>query len=160
MRFKISKKAQNYFSDIINLEGYYASEDRNKFIQFDVYYCCALIGMVACQMDEDKDDLRDLVDKYPTPYKDCRAKIAGLLVATEIKRINMDVHSTQIEDIMLQYLGNNDTLLSDEGVKALNAYSLKGFRLLQEYPLMEYKPTSREEFLDAFYIAMQHYASD
>ena len=157
MRFKISKSAQNYFSNIINLEGYYASEDRNKFIQFDVYYCCALIGMVACQMDEDASDLRDLVDKYPMPYRDCRAKIAGLLVASEIKRIDLDVHSTQIENLMLQYLDNNDTLLSDDGVKALNAYSLKGFHLLQEYPLMD-KPTSREEFLDAFNIAMEHYA--
>ncbi len=98
------------------------------------------------------------MEKYPTPYRDCKARIAGLLVASEAKRLGVDTQSAQIEDIMLQYLSNNDTLLSDDGVKALNAYSLKGFHLIQEYPLMEDKPTSREEFLDAFNIAMKYYA--
>ncbi len=157
MHFKISKNAQSFFGDIINLEGSYAGENKNKFIQFDVYYCCALIGMAACQMDDDTSDLRDIVEKYPTPYRDCKARIAGLLVASEAKRLGVDTQSIQIEDIMLQYLDNNDTLLSDEGVKALNAYSLKGFHLIQEYPLMDDKPTSREEFLDAFNTAMKYY---
>ena len=46
MHFKIAKSAQSYFNNIMNLEGSHAAEDKNKFIQFDVYYCCALIGMV------------------------------------------------------------------------------------------------------------------
>lgn len=161
MYFKISKKAQNFFSDIINFEGAYAGEGNkssNKFIQFDVYYCCALIGMVACQKEEDTSDLRDIIDRYPNNYKDCKARIAGLLVATEIKRLGINVQSTQIENMMLQYLSSNNTLLSDEGVRALNAYSLKGFILLQDYPLMGDKPTSKEEFLEAFEVALNHYA--
>ena len=28
---------------------------------------------------------------------------------------------------MLQYLSNNDTLLSEDGIKTLNAYALKGY---------------------------------
>ena len=51
---------------------------------------------------------------------------------------------------------NNDTLLSEDGVKTLNAYALKGYRLITDYPLFD-KPTSREEFLDAFNVAMQFY---
>ena len=51
---------------------------------------------------------------------------------------------------------NDDTLLSEDGIKTLNAYALKGYRLITDYPLFD-KPTSREEFLDAFNVAMQFY---
>ena len=54
------------------------------------------------------------------------------------------------------YLSNNDTLLSEDGIKTLNAYALKGYRLITDYPLFD-KPTSREEFLDAFNVAMRFY---
>lgn len=154
MHFKIAKSAQSYFYNIMNLEGSHAAEDKNKFIQFDVYYCCALIGMAAGQIDEDSSDLKDLVDKYPTQYRECKAHIAGLLIASEAQRLGIDTQSPKLEQIMLQYLSNNDTLLSEEGIKTLNAYALKGYHLIQEYPLID-KPTSREEFLDAFNIAMQ-----
>ena len=36
MHFRISKNAQNFFSNIINLEGSHGSEDKNKFIQFAI----------------------------------------------------------------------------------------------------------------------------
>ena len=62
MHFKIAKSAQSYFNNIMNLEGSHAAEDKNKFIQFDVYYCCALIGMAAGQIDEDTSELKDLVE--------------------------------------------------------------------------------------------------
>jgi len=127
-----------------------------KFIQFDVYYCCALIGMAAGQIDEDTSELKDLVERYPVQYRDCKAQIAGLLVASEARRLGIDTQSPKLEQIMLQYISNNDTLLSEDGIKTLNAYALKGYRLITDYPLFD-KPTSREEFLDAFNVAMQFY---
>lgn len=129
---------------------------KNKFIQFDVYYCCALIGMAAGQIDEDTSELKDLVERYPVQYRDCKAQIAGLLVASEARRLGIDTQSPKLEQIMLQYISNNDTLLSEDGIKTLNAYALKGYRLITDYPLFD-KPTSREEFLDAFNVAMQFY---
>lgn len=128
----------------------------HKFIQFDVYYCCALIGMAAGQIDEDTSELKDLVERYPVQYRDCKAQIAGLLVASEARRLGIDTQSPKLEQIMLQYLSNNDTLLSEDGIKTLNAYALKGYRLITDYPLFD-KPTSREEFLDAFNVAMRFY---
>ena len=95
-------------------------------------------------------------DKYPVQYRDCKAQIAGLLVASEARRLGIDTQSPKLEQIMLQYLSNNDTLLSEDGIKTLNAYALKGYRLITDYPLFD-KPTSREEFLDAFNVAMQFY---
>lgn len=156
MHFKIAKSAQSYFNNIMNLEGSHAAEDKNKFIQFDVYYCCALIGMAAGQIDEDTSELKDLVERYPVQYRDCKAQIAGLLVASEARRLGIDTQSPKLEQIMLQYLSNNDTLLSEDGIKTLNAYALKGYRLITDYPLFD-KPTSREEFLDAFNVAMRFY---
>ena len=93
---------------------------------------------------------------YPVQYRDCKAQIAGLLVASEARRLGIDTQSSKLEQIMLQYLSNNDTLLSEDGIKTLNAYALKGYRLITDYPLFD-KPTSREEFLDAFNVAMQFY---
>ena len=57
---------------------------------------------------------------------------------------------------MLRYLSDNETMLSDEGIKTLNAYALRGFQLIHDLPLEE-KPTSREEFLEAFNIAINYY---
>lgn len=99
---------------------------------------------------------KDLVERYPVQYRDCKAQIAGLLVASEARRLGIDTQSPKLEQIMLQYLSNNDTLLSEDGIKTLNAYALKGYRLITDYPLFD-KPTSREEFLDAFNVAMQFY---
>ena len=45
---------------------------------------------------------------------------------------------------------------NDPQQQTLNAYALKGYRLITDYPLFD-KPTSREEFLDAFNVAMQFY---
>ena len=54
------------------------SEDKNKFIQFDVYYCCALIGMAAGQIDEDTSELKDLVERYPVQfYNDLTPRLNG-----------------------------------------------------------------------------------
>lgn len=158
MRFRISKNAQNFFSNIMNFDGSHSASDPGKFsTQFDVYYCCALIGMAAVQRDDDISDLKDMTEDYPKSYTDYKAQIAGLLVATEAKRLGIDFESSRLEEVMLQYLSSDDTMLSEDGVKALNAFSLKGYHLLHEYPLVE-KPTSREEFLEAFGIAIKTYA--
>ena len=157
MHFKLSKSAKNFFSNIINLEGSHAAEDKNKFMQFDVYYCCALIGMAAVQLDEETSDLVDMVEKYPKQYAQSKAYIAGLLIATEAKRLGLDTQSSKLEDIMIQYLSNDDTMLSEDGIKTLNAYALKGYNLLHEFPLEE-KPTSREEFIEAFNVAINKYS--
>ena len=43
MRFMLPESAKNYFSNIMRREGSHTSDEKNKFIQFDIYYCCALI---------------------------------------------------------------------------------------------------------------------
>lgn len=157
MHFKISTSAQKFFSDIIDFGGSHGTKNRNKFdLQFDIYYCCAMVGMAAIQLDEDTADLTDLLEGYPKQYVDSRAQIAGLLVATEARRQGIDMQSPRLEELMLHYLSDNKTMLSDDGVKTLNAYALRGYQLMHEFPLGQ-KPTSREEFLEAFNMAIQFY---
>lgn len=160
MRFTMSKSAQDFFSNIIAPEGSHGPKEKNKFIKFDVYYCCALIGMAAVQLDSDTSDFKaQFVDKYPKAYSECKAHIAGLLVATEAKRLGIDLQSPELEELMLKYLSDDPTMLSEEeGIKTLNAYSLKGYHLIHEFPLEE-KPTTKEEFLEAFNVAIQVYGT-
>lgn len=157
MHFTMSKSAQDFFSNVITPEGSHGSKDKNKFLQFDVYYCCALIGMAALNLDTDTELKAQLVDKYPKAYSESKAHIAGLLVASEAKRLGVDLQSSKLEEIILRYLSDDSTMLSEEGIRTLNQYSAAGYNLIHEFPLVE-KPTSREEFLEAFNIAIQMYS--
>ena len=156
MYFKMAQEVRSYFGNIMNPGGSHSTEDKNKFIIFDTYYGCALIGMAACEIDTDETNFTDIIQGYPGPYRDHKTYIAGLLVASEAKRKGIDIHNPKLESTMLEYLtGDDDTLLTDYGIKTLNAYSRRGAQLLQE--LMPDKPNSREEFLLQFNLAMQIY---
>lgn len=155
MLFKMSQDARAFFGNIVNYGGSHGSEDKNKMILFDPFYCCALIGMAAIELDPDETGLVDIVQGYPGSYRDSKAYIAGLLVATEAKRKAIDLSDPQIESVMLQYLSSEDeTLLTDEGIKTINAYSRRGYILYQE--LFD-KPQSREEFLAGVCRVIQTY---
>ena len=57
--------------------------------------------MAAVQLDDDTSDLKaQLVDKYPKAYSECKAHIAGLLVATEAKRLGIDLQSSKLEEVI------------------------------------------------------------
>lgn len=162
MHFKMAQDVRSYFGNIINIGGSHATEDRNKFLIFDPYYCCALIGMAACMIDEDESGMVDIIQGYPGAYRDSKAYIAGLLVASEVKRrfqgANIrNIESATLENVMLDYLTcEDDTLLTDSGVKRLNEYSRRGAQLYRE--LFPDPPTTREEFLTGFNRVMQIYS--
>ena len=79
MHFRISKSAQKFFDNIINFSGSHGAEDKNKFLQFDVYYCCALIGMAAVELDEDGSDLSDMVENIQSNIPPVKLKLPGFL---------------------------------------------------------------------------------
>ena len=136
MNFRISREVKSYFDNII---------ESNKFLQFDVYYPCMLIGMAATQMDEKASDFMDMTDEYPLAYRNSKAHIAGLLVATEAKRRKIKATSDELEKAMLEYLAENETLLSEQGMNTLNAYSYKGAMLYMQEATEP--PRNKEDFL-------------
>ena len=148
--------AKTYFSNIINAGGSYSQDDKGKFMMFDPFYCCALVGMAAGEIDADESDSTDIIQGYPALYRDSKALIAGLLISTEAQRKGIDINNPKLENIMLEYLsGEDETLLTEEGIKALNAYSRRGFVLYKE--LFPEKPQSREEFLIGVGAAIKKY---
>lgn len=73
----------------------------------------------------------------------------------ELKTL-IDLNNPKLETMMLDYLtSEDDTLLTDQGIKTLNAYSRRGARLYQEF--FPDKPITREEFLAGFDMVMQMY---
>lgn len=145
MRFRLSRDYKRYFSAIIG-EGGYMGGGKNKFLQFDVYYACALIGFAALRINEDTSSLEDMVQLYPKEYKNSKAYIAGLLIASEVKRRGKNLTSRDLEKLMLEYLdNNNDTHLSDEGFARFDAYSLAGADIYRDRAVDS--PRTREDFL-------------
>ncbi|MEG1882025.1 MAG: hypothetical protein RR207_06000 [Clostridia bacterium] len=146
MRFRLSREYKKYFNGIIGDGGYVSVSNKNKFLQFDVYYSCALIGFAALRINEDITSLEDMVQSYPKEYKNSKAYIAGLLIASEVKRRGKDMSSRDLEKLMLEYLdNNNDTHLSDEGYARLDAYSLAGADIYRDRSVDS--PRTREDFL-------------
>jgi len=136
MNFRISRSVRSYFDNII---------DGKKFLQFDVYYPCMLIGMAAIALDEKASDYMDMTDEYPLAYKSSKAQIAGLLVATEAKIRKIKATSDDLEKAMLEYLDESENLLSERGMNTLNAYSYKGAMLYMQEA--SEAPRNREDFL-------------
>jgi len=145
MRFRLSKEIKRYFNKIM-AEGGYLGSDKNKFMQFDIYYNCALIGFSALKISEDASDLEDMMSTYPKEFKNSKPYIAGLLIATEFKRQGFDVTSRDLEKLMLKYLDNEkETYLSNDGYDLLNAYSLAGAQIYRENSADA--PRTKEDFL-------------
>ena len=144
MRFRLSREAKGFFSNIMGEGGY--SADKGKFIQFDIYYCCALIGFAALKINEETSDLDDMMQTYPKEYKNSKAYIAGLLVSSEFKRQGYDVSGSDLEHLMLKYLDNeNETHLSNDGFSKLDAYALAGVQIYKEKSVDA--PRKKEDFL-------------
>lgn len=149
MGFNLTKEQRDFVKNIVNTGGSHGSEDKGKFMFFDPYYCFALIGLSACEIDNGETDAEDFVQTYPLQYKEKRDLIAGLLISTEAKRTGIETNNPKLESVMMEYLsGDNPTLLTDAGMKKLNAYSRRGFILYQE--VFPDPPQSREEFLQCF----------
>lgn len=157
--FRMTQEGKDFFKNIINAGGSHGSEDKDKLLMFDPFYCCALIGLAAGQLDSSETGFTDIVQNYPQSYKEKRAQIAGLLIATEAKRTGIQLDSPKLENIMLKYLSSEEqTLLTDEGEKTLNAYARKGLALYQE--IFPDPPKKREEFLMCFYNVLKAYKND
>ena len=145
MRFRLAKEFKRYFNNIMT-EGGYMGGDKNKFLQFDVYYNCALIGFAALKIDKETSDLEDMIQTYPKEYKNSKPYIARLMIATELKKQGFDVTNRDLEKLMLKYLdNNNDTHLSNDGFDLLNAYSLAGAQIYRDRSADA--PRTKEDFL-------------
>ena len=69
-----------------------------RFIMFDAYYCCLLLGLDASQLGtEGGSEDSNFLNAYPDAYKGQAELIAGLLVEAELRRL--DIGPENREDI-------------------------------------------------------------
>lgn len=126
-------------------------ESTTRFLMFDAYYFCLLLGLDkrqlgdAAHLESDK-----FLDGYPENYKGQAELIAGLLVDAELGRLEIGSNDREdIERAMVSLLDlTSTTRLSSAGDNLLNRYAASGFDYLRETIL---PPDNLEDFLVAYY---------
>ena len=129
MSFRLPKKCRAYFSDITG------KEDAKLKILFDGYFLSMLVGLAQAKIDNNAElESSELVDEYPADYQDSRDYIAALLIATEAKRIPIDVtNADALEQLMTTLVDSHSkTRLSKEGEDRLNQYAARGIDMILE----------------------------
>lgn len=122
-----------------------------RFLMFDAYYCCLLLGLhdgklgdTSC-LEGDK-----FLDNYPDSYKGQAELIAGLLVDAELRRLKIGPDDREdIEQQMVHLLDLSSlTRLSVIGDGLLNQYAVSGFDRLRDGMM---PPDNLEDFLVAYH---------
>jgi hypothetical protein len=148
MAFRLPDKCRKYFEPLTNKQG---KKDKNKLdFWFDGYYLSALVGIAQVKMDDNPDSSSELVDDYPTSYKENIDFIAALLIATEAKRISVNMkNADELENLMTSLVDSQSkTRLSSEGVSRLNKYASRGINIILENMMQH---TNLEEFYQDYY---------
>lgn len=146
MSFVFPLRARAFFQAIPG-----GREGASKFIMFDQYYCCLMVGLNARRLGNEGDLEGDVfVNGYPEDYKAQVDIIAGLLIEAELERKGIRTEDkVSIEREMVTLLDpTSPTRLSAAGNKLLNLYAAEGFKLIQDRML---PPSSLEEFLVAYH---------
>jgi hypothetical protein len=122
-----------------------------KFLMFDAYYCCLMVGLDARTVGSPEDlEAEVFVNGYPEDFKGQGDIIAGLLLDAELDRKDIQADDkTSIEREMVKLVDpTSPTRLNAEGNKLLNLYAASGFALIQDKMM---PPASVEEFLIAYH---------
>lgn len=118
-----------------------------RYIMFDTYYICALLGLEARKLGAKEDlDSDRFIEHYPEDYKQQADFIAGLLIDAELDRKNIDVLSkVAVEREMILLLDPSNSIgLSSDGADLLNRYAAGGFTMIEQEMT---KPAKLEDLL-------------
>ncbi len=146
MSFFFPRTARTYFKAIT--DG--ANELGTRFIMFDPFYCCLMLGLDQRKLGNPDDVEADaFINSYPDHYKPQADIIAGLLIDAELERKEIGVQDrASIEKLMVNLLDQTSaTRLSTEGLRLLSQYAAGGFELIQERMV---PPGSSSEFVVAY----------
>jgi hypothetical protein len=155
MPFRLPKATRQFFDEIVTT-GSSGRNDENKFIWFDAYYLCLLVGLGKAKISPDTDNALlesgEFVDYYPEPYFESRDYIAGLLIATEAERKGIPKDdAVALQKLMLSYVDyESSTRLSKTGHDILNQYAARGIDIIKS--AMSAKPFNVEVFLREYFM--------
>lgn len=127
MSFRLPKKCRTYFDPL-------TGKEKNKLeYLFDGYYLSVLVGMAQAKIDSKPElEASEFIDEYPASYKESGDYIAALLIATEVKRIPVNIsNADELEKLMTSLVDSHSkTRLSSEGVTRLNKYASRGINVI------------------------------
>lgn len=156
MAFRLPKACRQFFNEIVTTGGGGRNEE-NKFIWFDAYYLCLLVGLAKTKISSDTALLEpgEFIDSYPEPYVESRDYIAGLLIATEADRLDIiKEDATSLQKLMLDYVDyESSTRLSKFGMDTLNQYAARGMEVMRD--TMSGKPSSLEVFIREYFMLFE-----
>jgi hypothetical protein len=155
MSFLMPRGARDFFgfdgARAFAKRGALKREGATRFLLFDAYYCCLLLGLDEARIgDELELETEPFLGGYPEAYKAQAELVAGLLVDAELRRLSISVDDREdVERQMVQLLNlNSPTRLSDDGNNLLNQYAVTGFEKMRD-DLME--PDNLDDFLVAYH---------
>ena len=122
-----------------------------KFLMFDAFYCCLLVGLDARRIESaDALDADPFIPAYPDDFKAQGDIVAGLLIDAELERKGIEAEDkARIEQEMIRLVDpTSPTRLSAEGNKMLNLYAAAGFAIVDDKMM---SPATIEEFLVAYH---------
>ncbi len=144
--FVLSNAAREFFKLIERQR-----DGATKFILFDQYYCCLMVGLDLRRMAEPAElDGEVFLNTYPEDFRGQADIIAGLLIDAELDRKGiLPEDKSSIEREMIRLLDpRTPTRLSDDGNDLLNLYAAEGFTAIREKML---RPSGLEEFLIGYH---------
>jgi len=122
-----------------------------RFLMFDAYYFSLLLGLREGRLgDANRLEAQSFFDAYPDNYRAQAELIAGLLVDSELRRLQIGIGDrADIERQMVLLLDlTSTTRLSGHGDQLLNRYAVAGFDVLQDGIM---PPDNLEDFLVAYH---------
>ena len=145
MSFRLSNEVRKYFKKID------ANSKTGKFKNmWDYYYLCLMVGFRNEELGEEISESSEFNKDFPRSYYSNRYQIIAALILAEIRRQGiMKNDSDKIRKLMLELLDTDAvTKISNTGLKRMNRYAEKGFRLINEkIP----EPVEMDEFIKKYY---------
>ncbi len=140
--FRIREDAINWLSDV--------QKTLTKGTIFDLYYFCAIAGLVSGRAEELNSPTREMVDHFVADYKPVSSFILGMLVIAELKKGRIELNEdTEVRSVFRALVaGHGENSLTDEGMKRLNAYANGGYEFLATN--LDQRPESAVVFLREF----------
>jgi hypothetical protein len=134
-----------YFRLRSDAEKWFRKVDKGP--KFDIYYYCALVGLMARRRNDPAGETsKDVVDYFITDYKPYKNMIIGLIIISELKKARIDLNEkSAVREVISRIVAPGDTGLTDNGIKLLNQYASGGFDYLIEAGVP--RPETREEFM-------------
>jgi hypothetical protein len=142
--FRLRKEAKAWFKEI--------SDKNNLSIDFDLYYFCLMAGLAVNMRKDDflVSDTSELVEYFPGRYKEKSRIIVSIFLSRQLSSHGVDLTDKKAAHTYISRLisPESQSLLSDEGMKQLNAYAYRGFEELITW--FSVKPHTLESFLRIF----------